>query len=234
VIDREFIRRLSVKWQTSETNVAREYLQHNFLRIFYQQKKSHQIFFKGGTALRLVFDSPRFSEDLDFSSLVTSVKTIEDLLGETLLQLSYQQISLDMTEAKSTSGGYLFYAKTILFDKEINLKLNFVIKKSAANQTETVKSIFMSPYSLVVLRTRELISEKVEAFLTRHKVRDYFDLYYVLRANLERNVILARRVEIIKVINSSKLNLGELKVFLPRTFLLLLKDLKNSLLRELR
>lgn len=234
MIDKEFIRNLSTKWQTSETNVAREYLQHHFLRFFYQQKKSHQIFFKGGTALRLVFESPRFSEDLDFSSLITSAKIIENLLEGTLLQLSYQQIILDMNEAKPTSGGYLFDAKTILFGREINLRLNFVVKKRANSQVEVIKSIFIPPYTVVVLKTRELVGEKVEAFLTRHKVRDYFDLYYILRANLERDVILSKRQEIIKVINSSKINLSELKVFLPRNFLPLLKDLKNNLLRELR
>ena len=206
----------------------------SFPEVFLSTKKEASDFFKGETTLRLVFESPRSSEDLDFSLLITPAKSIEDLLEETLLQLSYQQIALDMTEAKPTSGGYLFYAKTYLFDMEIILKLNFVIKKSIDNQTETIKSVFIPPYSVVVLKARELIKEKVSAFLERHKVRDFFDLYYIMRANLEKDVILSKRDEIIKVINSSKADLSELKVFLPRTFLPLLKDLKDNLLRELR
>ena len=38
-----------------------------FLSYLYQEPGSEKLLFKGGTALRIVFKSPRFSEDLDFS-----------------------------------------------------------------------------------------------------------------------------------------------------------------------
>lgn len=41
-------------------------------QAFYQEKEAEAILFKGGTALRLIYQSPRFSEDLDFSGFKIS------------------------------------------------------------------------------------------------------------------------------------------------------------------
>ena len=48
-------------------NIVREYFQHVFLSELYKLPEAKRLLFKGGTALRIVYGSPRFSEDLDFS-----------------------------------------------------------------------------------------------------------------------------------------------------------------------
>ena len=54
--------------RTPEPNVAREYVQHVLLAsLFGGIKDEVKLAFKGGTALRLLRQSPRFSEDLDFT-----------------------------------------------------------------------------------------------------------------------------------------------------------------------
>ncbi|MBN1444929.1 MAG: nucleotidyl transferase AbiEii/AbiGii toxin family protein [Candidatus Omnitrophica bacterium] len=58
---------MALQYKTTEINIAREYVQHLFLSSLYREKSSEKVLFKGGTALRIVFQSPRFSEDLDFS-----------------------------------------------------------------------------------------------------------------------------------------------------------------------
>ena len=67
MISTDKIKELAAKYQTTELNVIREYFQHLFLSYFYQQPISGLIYFKGGTALKIIYKSPRFSEDLDFS-----------------------------------------------------------------------------------------------------------------------------------------------------------------------
>ncbi|MFH0797741.1 MAG: hypothetical protein V2A65_11960 [Candidatus Omnitrophota bacterium] len=62
MLDREVIKKLASQYQTIEINVAREYVQHLFLSIFYQEPDSEKVLFKSGTALRIVFQSPRFSD----------------------------------------------------------------------------------------------------------------------------------------------------------------------------
>src|SRR3972149_1697860 len=68
MITKDQIKNLSEIFQIDEFSIFREYLQLIFLSYLYQEKGASKIIFKGGTALRLLFGSPRFSEDLDFST----------------------------------------------------------------------------------------------------------------------------------------------------------------------
>ena len=50
-----------------KTQVVREYWELIILKGLYESPWGRYLIFKGGTALRLIYGSPRFSEDLDFS-----------------------------------------------------------------------------------------------------------------------------------------------------------------------
>jgi predicted nucleotidyltransferase component of viral defense system len=45
-----------------------EYLQHELLDSLYKNEAAGRLSFIGGTAIRILHDSPRFSEDLDFGN----------------------------------------------------------------------------------------------------------------------------------------------------------------------
>jgi hypothetical protein len=49
-------------------HIVREYVQHYILYLLYRTKHYRRMLFTGGTALRILFGLPRFSEDLDFSA----------------------------------------------------------------------------------------------------------------------------------------------------------------------
>ena len=51
----------------------RDYIQHLFLSVLYG--RSQGLLFKGGTALRVLHRSPRYSEDLDFNSTLDLADT---------------------------------------------------------------------------------------------------------------------------------------------------------------
>ena len=51
-----------------ERFLIREYLQCKILEIIFDSKYASQFAFIGGTALRLIYGSERFSEDLDFDN----------------------------------------------------------------------------------------------------------------------------------------------------------------------
>ncbi len=51
-----------------ERFMLREYLQCKILEIIFNSKYANQFAFLGGTALRLIYDNQRFSEDLDFDN----------------------------------------------------------------------------------------------------------------------------------------------------------------------
>ena len=50
-------------------NILREYVQASALRSLHEARAFERLSFVGGTALRFLFDLPRYSEDLDFKAL---------------------------------------------------------------------------------------------------------------------------------------------------------------------
>src|SRR5438105_818598 len=99
MISEEQIKTLASKYQTIEENVIREYFQHVFLSYFYQQEEAANIYFKGGTALRVIYKSPRFSEDLDFTVSLIDIKAAESLLIATLEQVERENINVSLKES---------------------------------------------------------------------------------------------------------------------------------------
>ena len=92
MISLETLEKLSRQYQMGVfPNIVREYFQHIFLTELYKLPDAEKLLFKGGTALRIVYDSPRFSEDLDFSLfgvLDHDVKSfVEGLFIKTLAEI---------------------------------------------------------------------------------------------------------------------------------------------------
>lgn len=83
-------------------NLTREFLQILTLKIMNEKKFFSQAAFVGGTALRILYDLKRFSEDLDFS-LINKEKYDFDRIQKELLR-SFQLYGLPF-EAKVRSEG---------------------------------------------------------------------------------------------------------------------------------
>ena len=87
MLSRDNLEKFTKLQQTSVRNVVREYCQHLFLSYLYQNPGSEKLLFKGGTALRIILKSPRFSEDLDFTGAGITHKEIEELFTNTLANI---------------------------------------------------------------------------------------------------------------------------------------------------
>lgn len=245
MITYDFVHKKAVELQTPIINVLREYSQHLFLDYFYQQANSGKILFKGGTALRIIYNSPRFSEDLDFSSSWISQKIIEDIIESTLLALEKVGISTKINEAKTTTGSYLAKITLILFDQEISIKLEISLRSRHSKEKEvtTIIDPFGIGYNIYHLPKNEIVSGKIQAFLVRAKPRDYYDLYFMMRSRLlppinqiERQLKIKNIREAlykkIDRVDSSMLK-KELKPLLPKSHHRILDDFKTVLKREL-
>jgi len=228
----ETIKNLAEKKQTTELNVRREYFQHLFLSYFYLQPKAENIYFKGGTALRIVYGSPRFSEDLDFSSKIKSFPEIERLMVKTLEEIEREGINVDIEESKKTSGGYL---ANLRFNK-VPIRVQISLRESKKEgEAVTIAGDFLPSYIIVQLVTEQLVEEKINALLTRGKPRDFYDLYFILRANLlpaNQRDILAKTLPALK--KSSFSFEKELKQFLPKSHWAVIRDFRASLEREIK
>ena len=235
MINKDYLDKLIIKHQTIRQNIYREYYQHVFLSYCYQQKGADNLFFKGGTALRLLHGSPRFSEDLDFDANIHDQKVIENILEDTMVEMEREQIVTNLTEGKSTTGGYLAVVEFKAFKQRVPVKLEISFRKSGlVGETFVVENDFIPAYNLMSLTIEQLVEGKMKALFDRHKPRDFFDLYYILRAQLLPVSMRSKLKEVLPLLRKSNIDFrGELGTFLPKNQALIIKYFSDSLTREI-
>lgn len=227
-------------WQTTTENVVREYFQQLFLSRLYQEKGSDKLLFKGGTALRIIWQSPRFSEDLDFTGVNIAIKGIEALMAGTLAKIEMEGIQAEIVESKNTSGGYLaiFNFETSEYKSQIQIEVSLRNGKKKSGTAALVQSDLVVPYTLIHLKEEILVVEKIQACLTRGKARDFYDLYFILRSRLAFKEAFIQdkqlKAKILKVVKSGKLDFKrELKLFLPVSQQMVIKGFPETLVTEI-
>lgn len=247
MISQEVIQKLALQHQTREfPNIVREYFQHLFLSELYKLPRSEQLLFKGGTALRIVYGSPRFSEDLDFSLFRVlpheQKKFVENLFGTVLAAIERVGIKVEIGgKSDRTSGGYFGEARFQLYDYQL---LTVTINVSSRNgrdvkgEVETIANDFIPTYNLLHLPKDELVYEKIFLALPeRKKERDFYDLYFMLRRDMlspEQKRKLAGVANDIIQWAIEKDFRRELGVFLPLGQQQIITDFRRALSDELR
>ena len=228
---------IAKKSQTSLVNVARDYTQALFLSFFYQQKEALDFLFKGGTAFHFVYQSPRYSEDLDFSALVSGCRSFEDVLAKTLAALEKTGLKTELVESKPTTGGCLVIFSVLIEELLIKIQLEISLRtpKKAKGEMTLVRTPFLPPFNIQIIEERALVTGKIDALLSRKKPRDFYDLYFLIRSDLKVELTNEQRQAISRAIgklDARQLD-KELKEFLPRSHRLIIKDLPSALKKEL-
>lgn len=230
------IKQLAIKQQINELNIVREYLQHLFLSFFYEEKGSENFLFKGGTALRIVYHSPRFSEDLDFSGIKNG-KILEKIIENVILRVNQLNIKVDISESKATSGGWLNIFRFQLYDYKIKILSEVSYrKKIEKKEVVLINSELILPFKVFLLSPPILVNEKNQALINRKKSRDLFDFYFILRMpTLRKFVDFKKKSLLIDVVRSFDdfVIKKELKPFLPVNFQGVLEGLKDKIINEI-
>jgi predicted nucleotidyltransferase component of viral defense system len=231
------VKEFATKYQTSELNIAREYLQHLFLSGLYSLEGSASLAFKGGTALRIIYGSPRFSEDLDFTSGLKPF-SVKGILRRAAALAGREIAGLEEIESKETTGGYLAVYNAQMLSLVLRLELNVSMRKIRGLSTEPhlIASEIFPAYNLVALDPKAMVREKMQALVSRKKPRDIFDLYFILRNRLEIHEVVPFRKEILGILAEFKARQlsDELKVFLPKSYWNLLTDFTSRLNLQVR
>lgn len=237
MIAKQGLKNMATKAQTHYENILREYVQHEFLHRLYQRKESSAVFFKGGTALRIVHQSPRYSEDLDFSVKSMKLPTIESLMLETLTSLQNLNFKTKINVSKQTSGGYLGIFLFNVHQRSIRIKVEISQRNDHPHRGQPImtKNPYFANYSLLVLEQKILVSGKLNALLDRGKARDWFDLYFMLRQMMLSNEHKQKLGLIKEKLNTEERDFAQqLKPWLPKSYKPLLKDFQTVLSRELQ
>ncbi len=237
MLNRENLEKFTKLYQTDIENVAREYCQHLFLSFLYRQPDSERLLFKGGTALRIILGSPRFSEDLDFTGTGIIQKMVDELFANTLSEIERTGIKVDITEAKETAGGYLGIAAFFLHNFKIRIQIEVSLRKGEhlKGTRALVHSDYLPAYTVVYLSVEDIINGKLQALFARAKPRDFYDYYFLLSRNSPIVKEKKNLETVLKLLQSSNINFKtELKKLLPVSHQLILKDFKKLLTQEIK
>lgn len=246
MITQETIKKLAIQYHTSEfPNIIREYFQHLFLSQLYKLEGSENLLFKGGTALRIIYGSPRFSEDLDFSLFHIQrriqKKFIENLFAAVLAEIEKTGIKVELgSKIGTTAEGYYSDATFYLYDYEptpVSINISIRNGREIKGEINMVANDFVPTYNIFHLSQELLVEEKIfAALLNRREARDFYDLYFIMKKgflSLKQKARLNKNKD--KIIESSKKIdfVAELSVFLPQDQQAIIRDFKNNLLKEL-
>jgi predicted nucleotidyltransferase component of viral defense system len=171
------------------TNILREYIQACALRSLHESKAFASLSFVGGTALRFLFDLPRYSEDLDFS--LESPEGYEPIpwmakLKRDLVRLGFEA-ELSWNDRKAVQVAWirvegLLKEAGIVSRVEQKLAIRLEID-TRPPQGARMETRLVNRHMLFALRHHDLpslMAGKIHALLTRPyaKGRDWYDLLW--------------------------------------------------------
>ena len=175
--------------QTKERGILREYLQTKILELVYQTNQSVNLFFVGGTSLRLLYGLDRFSEDLDFDFINISFGKIDRLMEAICQKLKKENIELDFYRNQTARRLYfefrfrnLLNLLKITSDKEEKLVIKFDFENFWQGQQR--KTILLKRYgflaNIVTIPLEQILVQKLFAYIKRKQTlpRDIYDLVW--------------------------------------------------------
>ena len=164
--------------------ILREYIQILFLNNFYSLDGAVNVVFKGGTCLKLVHNSNRFSEDLDFTTNLAN-NQLEKMVSDTVAIIIKETPPITIKTAHTISG----FTQKLSMPNDysptpISIKLDFsqrelVLKKGRQPISSSLPISAFSP--ITYMEMVEILAEKCRAITTRHTGRDIYDLWYLLK-----------------------------------------------------
>lgn len=179
-MDQYLLAELSEKLKIAPLNIIREEAEMLLLYCISQSPLAEKIIFYGGTALRLAYNCPRFSEDIDFLQIRSiSASALKGVLNAAID--SDPNLSIDDLKEKYHTLFARIKIRSSLLKHPLHVKIEISKRKNG------IKSEFRplaSPCSslqptLYTADLESLKSAKIRALKDRNTPRDWFDLWYL-------------------------------------------------------
>lgn len=183
-MDQLLAENLSRQLKIALERVVREAYELLILRSLMDSPLGSALVFKGGTALRLAYDSPRFSDDLDFS-LISPISAEAFAHVTEAIARAMPQVTLSEALAKHFTLFALYKVQ------EPYLPYAFSIKLEISTREETWEPgqdfglrLLTSPVTPVsalaqVATLERMWRDKESALVDRRQPRDLYDLWFV-------------------------------------------------------
>ena len=176
--------------QSRGEDILREYLQYEILRILFHAKYGYKFTFLGGTCIRIVHGSERFSEELDFDNEGLTVEEFEATAAT--IQRELGLLGYTTTIKFTYKGAYhcvlkfpgLQYHYGLSGHKEARLLLKLDTEKQGYDyRADIVRLVkFGVDTEIRAVPVELLLSQKITAAIGRKrpKGRDFYDLIFLL------------------------------------------------------
>lgn len=208
MISREQLEEIAKKSRIGLYYQEKDYLLNVFLYLLYREATRNFVF-KGGTCLKLVYNHPRFSEDLDFNTRLKPEqiqRTLRTLLdGFSLLGIEHEIAKEELFEesfsARMKFKGALFNGRDETTKNSIRIDIGF----RGGTLLKPVWRQIVSPYADVpnyfalCMQEEEIFVEKIRALLMRGKPRDMFDIWLMMKKVALGEKLLGKKMEQAKV-----------------------------------
>lgn len=176
--------------------IVREFLQAKTISLIYSQKETQNLFFVGGTALRLLYGLDRFSEDLDFDTLDLNEEKLRKIMETVLKDLQKENIPAEIYKNFTKEKDFFeLRFPDVLFsvgaspNKSEKLAIKFDFEKFWRGQTREIVLLNRFGFLVkVVTKSRDqFMVEKLAAYLGRRQTqaRDLYDLVWLKSMDAE-------------------------------------------------
>lgn len=195
-----------VKLQAFKKNILREYLQYKILEIIFNYELSTKLSFLGGTALRIIYDNTRFSEDLDFDNFGLIESDFSKLSEKIKTGLENDGYAVEINNI--FKGAYRCKIKLpkILFENELSQlreekimiqvdtvphDFDYQPEKKLLNKFDVFTQIAITPPDI-------LLSQKIFAIFNRKRAkgRDIYDTVFLLSLTKPNYQYLEQKLKI--------------------------------------
>lgn len=207
-------------------NITREYLQILCLKIMYDKGFLSHLAFVGGTALRIIFDLRRFSEDLDFSLVNKKEYDFSAINAELIRGFGLYGLKADSKPKKEGSNVNGTFLKFTGLLKEVGLSpmasqtLSIKVEvDSRPPEGGTVVSTYVNkvyPITITHYDLPSMFATKLHACFYRKylKGRDFYDFIWYLGKKVTPNIALLNNAITQTQGTDPGINKGTLKGFL--------------------
>ncbi len=159
--------------------ILREYMQCKILELMFDSPYADKLVFLGGTAVRIVHDSRRFSEDLDFDNLGLDATAFDALADRIKTGLERSGLRVEIRTIHKRT--YRIYLRSPLSNEKLMIQIDaapqgfdYAKQRVLLKKFDVLTQIFVVPIDL-------LLAQKIVAALDRRRAkgRDFFDIVFL-------------------------------------------------------
>jgi len=187
--------------------ILREYLQVKILDLIYQEKISSNLYFVGGTSLRLLYGLDRFSEDLDFDIAKIPQGKIDHLVNKIFNILQKENIEVQLYRNITSRRIYyefrfvkLLYQLRLSSHRDEKLMIKFDFERFWQGETREV--ILLNRYgflsNLITINFNHILTQKLIVYLKRGQTqpRDIYDIVWLASqgAKIDRRFLIKNKI----------------------------------------